>query len=1655
MYKFLNIILISFLIISCVGREKHPKGVYVSSTAPFIVEEIAKSGNAVTPINIIEKAALADRFIISLSTCLKDSIRQDVPIQNVEFIIEYQNDINSESKKTISVVTDSKGCITWDEEYPYRYTIKPVWLVLNRNIKVERGPFAGQETIPLAVNPWLTADDKFPAILDLRPIYSKNHNILKKYPPQQKGLEYLFSKSNYASYPQLWAHKLDVQIKPKILKQTRNVKDLLDGKYQEDCVNESENSSCHYRNFTMNLTVPLDLRTYSLGGDLIDNSLNGGSYKVKFQLLAIPNIHESVYRIHKNICEKEIKINDISESQSTKFISVECDISIAHFNPNAQHKLAVEIVPDKPLPFKKFQGLYTIDLSNAAYIGSVRSYNIDSHLDKEYGSFDKEISILESLNIEFYSGNVKKSDHGFQPVTLSVTLDNIKFSDVVNNETCQTNESAVKRQIRYISKACLVDTITDRKYNKTKFRIFIEDENNLERKEFCVKRSSSNEKGIAYPSKSCSPEEIPETDQHGCISWSDIVDHNIYDRQRYKKIKAKFINEEYDVYGDTTYAVNPWQRAFQFSHDIDRLGDDGTRTSVTGVDKPKLIINQFKSVNLFPSYVLDKFLNLHVFQNIYFLFQPFITRHDNVSLGKDHKSRGIIRDGYYIVRVLVARNPQENEVIQRVSTVKQHKTLREEVSNEKQSPQFKDLKYLTHVDTVIKAEANFLNLYMPLSFTKDQMLYLGSRNIISIEVIPADPSKFVFKPIQKEGDTCEIDLEKTEWAPYFDHDLINQPYAGAFNAQAWTNWNVLRSDKHLDTDRIIERDSIGKKYMYFNLNENCKNGGCTARLYKNPKYIVGKSNNCKGMTKNDNEEVSISVSDAEKCSPQDANDLNEDALIADTKSITAQNYTKSIEELKQSNPHKFDDQNMNEILSNFAKSNSLKVVSLDKKQGNNFIKDIISSSEKIKNKVQGYYYKKLSDKQLDLIADADLRQMIEQDILDECGKAPRFIRNRQREICVDEVFKNHLKDFIPEISTEKDYKEMMDYIQDSRYQGIEITRKNILNFLNILPPASLIKTNTEDLKDIITTGISEESRQDIKSLNFAKSMCGFWFFSFFDKYLDKDQLKQAYTNFVSQYDYYAVLENDSMSGYNKYASLNSLFNIFEQKDVSLKTCHEEYLQCVVSDHCQYRDHTKKKQNTYCKGHSASEDKSCINILNKTCKSNSNHPLCKKDITNETCHYSLDEFCKINYDYKVCKKYHSRCLRNYNSCIGSDANNQTFSDYKPFDFLDKLKPEDHLSYVNSKGQKVGHSERAFEQLRQGGLAGHFVQFPYLDHFKMLKACMKSPFDFFEFHNKMFIDEISDESPKYIGGLSTTFNASSNISTGSYMNWTAQHGSSVSVKSGASLSPKIYGVGLTFADFSISQSASTNVSNSGRRAIDVRVGEGAFLFTSKATIDVTVTKSKKCLVVKPRPYAFFGEFKKGLIKPYKYSKYLWSPGFSDYKKILASRLGLIVCNPESEKPEIIRENYYYISQFENTNTAQLLNLYDLSNRPFAAFIRGKKEFYNFFNMARGIIEGDDGDLGANAQIHETPTNMFYNYSHPIEEIVSLNYTIRELSLSGFYPGVYDYNQDSDYLDAPFKNRDPNLFQRAFKGFTWNVFPTPVSPSSNNGGIAITNN
>ena len=650
---------------------------------------------------------------------------------------------------------------------------------------------------------------------------------------------------------------------------------------------------------------------------------------------------------------------------------------------------------------------------------------------------------------------------------------------------------------------------------------------------------------------------------------------------------------------------------------------------------------------------------------------------------------------------------------------------------------------------------------------------------------------------------------------------------------------------------IIEKSKIGRKYKRFNIkkdsssvinniSEACVSGDSATRdLYNKP-------------NKEENEAQTSYCYAQQKKLPLDPSHVE-------------QIQKEKIEPLAQQ-----------DILKKFAEQNALKIVNFSKQEEEDrFIEDIGKALGKLR--LKQYHLK--SAEILPLIPSDDKR-LLEETIDAECSDwllgLGLDIGIWEDSSCRHKIIKAYIDDI------QSKYKASQEFSVKIRLASILEKIKNTKSYYNFTINNKL-PIDRNAVEDIINERVNRQNTNSPKVLQFTRSLCYFWFDSYLKDYLEKEQMISAYTNYIRKFDYYQVLEKDGLSGQQKLSVFEDfvhLVGIADDQTASeknLANCHKKYTECIASDHCQL-NFLNKTKNDYCKSISK-EEESCKKVLSEECGKNPSFPLCQKKNTN--CNISLNSFCRLNGDHPVCYKLSNRCLLNYHSCIKSEDTKGIFD------------PE---SVINFPFMKACIKDGESIQGPIGSYNNHqcsdtlFTDNP-------LNTCLNNPYQFFKFENKMLIHELSQKNPTYKSGYLNSLSAAGSFSSGSYMNWTSQKSDSFStiVKP-----PDL----LTFLSGGISVNGSvsigSNESNSGRRAIDVRASQQALLSVGRAQIEIDVTKFQKCLVIKPRPNAFFSHMKShiGLFENF---ESVWTDEAlnKDFKKVFVSRPGLILCNPLEKK------------------------------------------------------------------------------------------------------------------------------------------------------------
>ena len=272
-------------------------------------------------------------------------------------------------------------------------------------------------------------------------------------------------------------------------------------------------------------------------------------------------------------------------------------------------------------------------------------------------------------------------------------------------------------------------------------------------------------------------------------------------------------------------------------------------TSINEVKLPESYIHLFRSINVFPTPLIDPSLTREVYYNIRFKLTPRVVRHDDVPRGQQNK--GPLRDGIYIFQMAVLANDQ-GRVNGRGAMVKSLKQFHPNAyidttlagidttlagtralyscpTNQQNCVKLED--YIIPPQNIpIVVRDGMVKVDIPVHIRSEDLLFADSKNTLVFKILPADPKSISCKDGEPLNCTLNINngakrtyAEAFDWkktiqnirpANEDDYDMFFHTYKTPFIPAAWGNWNITHelSDsfedianqyKYLQTDEIF------------------------------------------------------------------------------------------------------------------------------------------------------------------------------------------------------------------------------------------------------------------------------------------------------------------------------------------------------------------------------------------------------------------------------------------------------------------------------------------------------------------------------------------------------------------------------------------------------------------------------------------------------------------------------------------------------------------------------------------------------------------------------------------------------------------------------------------------------------------------------------
>ncbi len=237
-------------------------------------------------------------------------------------------------------------------------------------------------------------------------------------------------------------------------------------------------------------------------------------------------------------------------------------------------------------------------------------------------------------------------------------------------------------------------------------------------------------------------------------------------------------------------------------------------TSSKKVKRPSAQVHLFRSINKFPTYLIDNSLTRELYYNVRFKLSPRVVRHDDIAIGQQNK--GPLRDGVYVFQMAILKNDQgrfdgnqvmvqHKEDFSSYAKVKTPGTARLFSCSVHHPNCVKEDDYIvppTNIPIVIRE--GMMKTDIRVRIKREYMLFANSKNILVFRLLPSDPASIVCK---QRGKECTMDDPETkqtyekgfDWkktiknikpAKTSDYDMFFYTYKTPFVPSLWANWNI-------------------------------------------------------------------------------------------------------------------------------------------------------------------------------------------------------------------------------------------------------------------------------------------------------------------------------------------------------------------------------------------------------------------------------------------------------------------------------------------------------------------------------------------------------------------------------------------------------------------------------------------------------------------------------------------------------------------------------------------------------------------------------------------------------------------------------------------------------------------------------------------------
>lgn len=603
-----------------------------------------------------QKFSIPRARLINYEVCLQDLARLR-PISGQSFEIQ---------EVKLTRTSDARGCVSWSEKLEFNYLASSTSLRLERHLTA-KGLARGTVTVAFGVNPWSHGESALQQIVDLDKASVKD--LLTDATEVRQHLRGQNQEETASS--QLWLE--DARL---VVTDDR----LVPGGFQ----------------ITHQIVGAPRLILRKASGDRVLQVLTRGVFNV------------DVYLIHQDIVDgREVRrafaVQNLREVEmSNDSLAIRAPFLLPEVPKSGQIFVGMKLEPvGAPEGLRPFIGLYPVGdhrsiktggfMKLSSFVMNNPKFQFEDFLTDDASL--KSVKPLISPSGETVVAPGTDTPKAAEDVTgtlphfqrASVEVERLQISPLQRGR-----ETSQRQEIKYRVKACLSNSVDQDALKVRPFQVSL----------FRVAGQESSE------SLSIT------TDNTSCLNWDETFEFDSYACQHYIKGSVEIKNSDLGFNQRIEYFLNPW--AFNGvlgvdARDIPRVKNLTTECKPGQQMAARLHFDGYSFSTVSYDYEVDRGLNLSLRKKVAFRADPQVLLYSSLSNGIEE--RRSLRDGSYVLRVLVLRNKDYD-------------------SNNT---------YVTHSEKVVNVLGGKISAEM--EFVSQDLKAVGNRNTMLLELHAADPAK--------------------------------------------------------------------------------------------------------------------------------------------------------------------------------------------------------------------------------------------------------------------------------------------------------------------------------------------------------------------------------------------------------------------------------------------------------------------------------------------------------------------------------------------------------------------------------------------------------------------------------------------------------------------------------------------------------------------------------------------------------------------------------------------------------------------------------------------------------------------------------------------------------------------------------------------------